>query len=388
MQTTSSRLLSLDVLRGITIAGMILVNNPGSWQHIYTPLQHARWDGLTPTDLVFPFFMFIMGVSIYLSYKKFDFRFSHQTCLKLVRRSLLLFLIGLFLNYFGLFCRTLASLRIEEIALGQKWLIAATDILPDLRIMGVLQRLALASLLASMITLCLRRKALPWLIGGILVVYGIGMIAAGSLTLNDENIVGVVDRAVLGTSHMYKLHGINFEPEGLLSTLPCIAHVLIGVVVGRFIDTQHHTDKIRKLFLFGTVLLFAGLLLQYALPINKSLWSSTYVLVTCGLASLLFGLLIWLIDIKGWRRGWVFFESFGINPMAIFVIGGILTTLIGNIGFTFHEQHTSLKGFVYDTLLVPYAGYELGSLLFALLFVGICWGISYILYRKNIYIKI
>lgn len=383
------RILALDVLRGITIAGMITVNNPGSWSYVYAPLKHAAWNGLTPTDLVFPFFMFIMGVSMYISYKKFDFRFSGQTFVKLFRRSLLLFLIGLFLNWFGLFCRTLGALRLEDLSLGAKLLEAAVYQCGNLRILGVLQRLALVSFFGALILLWVKPRRVLWIAGAVLVSYTALMVGTGSLELTEGNIAARVDMALLGASHMYRIDGLPFDPEGFVSTIPCIAHVLLGVWAVQLIDTnQGHAVRIQRLFIFGTVCLFAGFLLDYLFPINKTLWSSSYVLVTCGLASLLFALLIWIIDMNGRRRWCVFFESFGVNPMAIFVMAGIFSNLLGNIGFMFGGRYVTLKGFLYGDLLEPVLGAYFGSLVFALLFIVLCWSIGHILYRKKIYIKL
>ena len=183
----NKRLLSLDILRGITIAGMIMVNNPGSWGSIYAPLKHAAWNGLTPTDLVFPFFMFIMGVSIYISYSKFGFKFSASTFTKLLRRSLVLFAIGLFLNWFGLTCRGMSALRDSDL----NWILRFWDAgflhLEKWRIMGVLQRLALVSFCGSFILLVVKQRFIPWLIGVILLGYSALMIGTGSLELSVEN---------------------------------------------------------------------------------------------------------------------------------------------------------------------------------------------------------
>ena len=392
-KTVSSRLLSLDVLRGITIAGMIMVNNPGNWGSIYAPLGHAKWDGLTPTDLVFPFFMFIMGVSMFLSYKKFDFKFSNQTFTKLLRRSVLLFLIGMALGWFGLFCRGLNEMRGIELPLLEKIGQSAFNF-ENLRILGVLQRLALVSFFGSMIVLLVKPKRIPWIIGFILLFYWILMAVTGSYTASENSLVAIIDRAVLGVTHMYTEHlpdgtSIPFDPEGLLSTLPCIAHVLLGFWAGKLIsDTKDNNVRIQKLFIFGTIILFIGFLLNYGFPINKKIWSSSFVLATCGLAALLLGLLVWIIDIKGRKRWSVFFESFGVNPMFIYVIAGILSILLGNIGFLYYGEWTSIKGFVYNQWLTPIFGNYLGSLLFALLFVTINWMIGHILYKRKIFIKL
>ena len=390
---TSSRLLSLDVLRGITIAGMIMVNNPGSWGSIYTPLEHAQWNGLTPTDLVFPFFMFIMGVSMYLSYKKFDFKLSGQTFTKLLRRSVLLFLIGLSIGWFSLFCRGLNGLRAEDMSLFDKILQSANSF-EHLRILGVLQRLALVSFFGSFIVLSVKPKRIPWLIGFILLFYWILMAVTGSYAENDSSLVSIIDNAVLGVKHMYTDNlpdgsKVVFDPEGLLSTLPCIAHVLLGFLAGKLIsESKDNNQRIQKLFIFGTIIMFIGFLLNYGFPINKKIWSSSFVLATCGLASLLLALLLWIIDVKGKKKWSIFFESFGVNPMFIYVVAGILSILLGNIGFTYFAEWFSLKGFVYTQWLSPVFGDYLGSLVFALSFVTINWFIGHILYKKKIYIKL
>jgi predicted acyltransferase len=392
-KVVSNRLLSLDVLRGITIAGMIMVNNPGSWSSIYAPLGHAQWNGLTPTDLVFPFFMFIMGVSMFLSYKKFDFKISTQTFTKLLRRSILLFLIGLALGWFSLFCRGLNGLRGEDVSIFEKIWQSASNI-EHLRILGVLQRLALVSFFGSLAVLIFKPKRMLWLIGIILLFYWIMMALSGSYSENESSLVYIIDRAVFGVTHLYTDHlpdgtSVVFDPEGLLSTLPCIAHVLLGVWAGKLIsESKDNGLRIQKLFIFGTIILFAGFLIDYGFPINKKIWSSSFVLATCGLASLLLGLLIYIIDIKGHKRWSVFFESYGINPLFIYVVAGILSILLSSIGFMNIGEWISLKGYFYSQWLSPVFGDYLGSLIFALIFVTINWFIGHILYKKKIYIKL
>ncbi len=384
------RLLSLDILRGFTIAGMLMVNNPGSWSHIYAPLRHAEWNGITPTDLVFPFFMFIMGVSMYISYSKFDFKFSQTTFFKLLRRSALLFLIGLGLNYFGLFCRTLSSAIVAgELGFGESLYQAGIASLSKLRIMGVLQRLALVSFCGSFILLTVRQKKLKWIIASILLIYTVVMVGTESLSLSMDSIVAKVDLAIFGADHLYKTGGIPFDPEGLFSTIPCIAHVLIGVIAGSIMSqTKDLNIKALNLFIYGSVVMIFGFLWDYAMPMNKIIWSSSYVLVTCGLASLLLGLLVWIIDVK-WKKRWaIFFKSFGVNPMAIFVMGGIISILISTIGFHYNGKFISIKGFIYSECLSPIFGNTLGSLAFAILFIIVCWRIAHHLMRKKIYIKI
>lgn len=385
------RLLSLDVLRGITIAGMIMVNNPGSWGAIYAPLRHAEWDGLTPTDLVFPFFMFIMGVSMYISYSKFDFNLNKGTFIKLLRRSALLFLIGLLLNWFGLICRHMSSLsQTTDYSWFQRLYESAFYYLQDLRILGVLQRLAIVNFCGSLILLTVKKKYIPFIVFGILLCYSVVMVLTGSLTLSETNIIAQIDNMILGSSHMYKINGMAFDPEGLFSTIPCIAHVLIGVMAGSYIlSTEDNKERMEQLFIFGTLIMVLGFLWHYYTPINKTLWSSSYTLVTCGLASLLLSILLWIIDVKGYTKPTRFFEAFGVNPMAIFVLGGIMSNLVSNIGITLNDgSWISFKGLIYNHINVPIFGDKLGSLVFALGFILVCYLIALPLYKKKIYIKI
>ena len=385
------RLLSLDVLRGITIAGMIMVNNPGSWGAIYAPLRHAEWDGLTPTDLVFPFFMFIMGVSMYISYSKFDVKFNKSTFIKLLRRSALLFLIGLLLNWFGLTCRHMSSLaQTTDYSWFRRLYESAFFYLQDLRILGVLQRLAIVNFCGSLILLTVKKKYIPFIVFGILLCYSIVMVLTGSLTLSENNIISQIDNIVLGGSHMYHINNIAFDPEGLFSTIPCIAHVLIGVMAGSYIlGTEDNKERMEQLFIFGTLIMVLGFLWHYVTPINKTLWSSSYTLVTCGLASLLLSILLWIIDVKGYTKPTRFFEAFGVNPMAIFVAGGIISNLVSNIGITLATgTWISIKGLIYNYVNVPLFGDKLGSLVFAICFILVCYLIALPLYKKKIYIKL
>lgn len=385
-QRQSSRLLSLDILRGITIAGMIMVNNPGSWSYVYTPLGHAQWHGLTPTDLVFPFFMFIMGVSTFMSLRKFNFQPTKEAVWKIVRRTLLIFLIGLTLGWFGRLTSGLAN--------GESFLEAATTHFDTLRVLGVLQRLALAYGFSALLAVLFKNKHLPWVIAILLVAYHLILHFGNGYEMSEQNIIAVVDRTLWGTDHMYKDwtpagERIAFDPEGLLSTLPSIAHVLIGFLFGKLIveNKDNHT-RVEKLLIWGTILAFAGLLLQYGCPINKKIWSSTFVLTTTGFAAQLLGLLIWIIDIHKKERWSRFFHSFGVNPLIVYVFAGVMANLVSSIRFNWQGEAISIKGFAYDVMLRPWAGDYFGSLLYALLFVTLCWLFGHILYKRNIYIKI
>lgn len=364
--TQTSRLLSLDVMRGITISGMILVNDPGSWQYIYTPLHHADWNGFTPTDLVFPFFMFIMGISMFFSLQKYQFCLSSKSTVKIIRRTVVIFLVGLGLNLFG-----------------HIWNYGF-DHFENLRIWGVMQRLALAYGLGTFIGLTVNHKYLLHTATFILVFYWALLALTGSLELSPDNLVAIVDNVIVGASHMYHdtmADGtvIAFDPEGLLSTLGSVAHVLLGFFVGKMI-LDYSKDKehlVRNIFILGTILTFAGLLLSYGCPINKKLWSSTFVLVTCGFGSLFLGLLIWIIDINKQKKWTLFFESFGINPLYLYVQAAVLAILLAGC-----------RDYMYQEVFVPWLGSYGASLAWAVFFVLLNWIPGYWLYKKQIYIKI
>ena len=212
--------------------------------------------------------------------------------------------------------------------------------------------------------------------------------------MSEENIIAVVDKALWGPAHMYKDNTpegvrIALDPEGLLSTIPSIAHVLIGFLFGKMIvENRNNHTKVEKLLIWGTILAFSGLLLQYGCPINKKIWSPTFVLVTTGFAAQLLGLLIWIIDIHKKEKWSRFFHAFGVNPLIVYVFAGVLANLVGNIRFAWQGETISVKSFTYSALIQPWAGNYFGSLLYALLFVTVCWLFGYILYKKNIYIKL
>lgn len=401
-----SRILALDILRGITIAGMIMVNNPGSWGAIYAPLEHAPWFGLTPTDLVFPFFMFIMGISTYISLRKYEFAYSHATLVKIVKRTVAIFLIGLAVGWFGRFCYGLAGAD-SSLPLWER-IVDAANRFSTMRILGVMQRLALCYCAVSIIAITMKHNRIPYVIAGILVVYGILLLSFHGLEFSLRNIVYVVDHAIFGDAHLYKdtvttLVGsvsgssefsvdiyqrqrLPIDPEGLLSTLPSIAHVLIGFCCGRIIvGEKDNMKRVLSFLIIGAILTFAGFLLSYGMPISKKLWTPTFVLATCGLASTLLALLIWIIDIKGYKKWTRFFEAFGINPLFMYVLGGVLGILFGSVSIGGHSIHN----WIYSEALVPLVGDKtFASLLYALIFIAINWSIGYVLYKKKIYIKI
>lgn len=383
---TSQRLLALDVLRGITIAGMIMVNNPGSWSYVYAPLDHSQWNGLTPTDLVFPFFMFIMGISTYISLRKYHFEFSGSAALKIIRRTIVIFAIGLGIAWFSLSCRTFNSLSGEDISFWQR-LGESISNFGHLRILGVMQRLAICYGATALIALLVKHKYIPYIIATTLIGYFLLLIFGNGFEYNDTNILSVADRAVLGVSHIYKDNGI--DPEGLLSTIPAIAHVLVGFCCGKLLmEVKDMNEKLQRLFLMGTILTFVGFLLSYGCPINKKVWSPTFVLTTCGLGSSFLALLVWIIDVKDNKKWCRFFEAFGVNPLFMYVLGAVLTILLGNIMIRYMGDSMSLHGYFYNMILRPALGDYPSSLAYALIFVVFNWIFGYALYKKNLYIKI
>lgn len=377
----NKRLLALDVMRGMTIAGMLLVNNPGSWGAIYPPLRHAQWNGLTPTDLVFPFFMFIMGMSAFMSLRKYDFAISWPVIWKIVRRTVILFAIGIGIILLARLIRGVGNGNLE-------W--SRVFDFSNIRILGVIPRLAICYGIGSLIAI-FSRSWLKWVVVAMLVIYAILLIIGNGYEFSEQNIINIVDRSVLGVNHMYTdtIDGVSlkFDPEGFLSTLPSIAHMLIGFLAAKMMmGYQDNNLRVMNIMLLGAALTFAGFLLAYGLPLNKKIWSPTFVLTTCGLASLLLGMLIWLIDIKGYNRWCAFFRDFGVNPLFMYVWGTVLSILLGAI----KVSETSLHTLYYRDLLIPMCmGDEtLASCCFAITFVCFVWIFAYILYRNKIYIKI
>ncbi len=336
--------------------------------------------------------MFIMGISTYISLKKYNFEFSHAAGMKILKRTIVIFLIGMAIGWFSRFCYYWASAP-DDLSFGEK-LWASVWTFDRIRILGVMQRLALCYGAASIIALTMKHKHIPYLIASLLIGYFILLMCGNGFAYNETNILSVVDRAILTPAHMYKDNGI--DPEGLLSTIPAIAHVLLGFCVGRLmLDGNKSEDRasflnsqLITLFLVGVILTFSGFLLSYGCPINKKIWSPTYVFVTCGLASSFLALLIWIIDVKGYKKWSMFFEAFGVNPLFMYVLGGVLSILFGSISFPWGDGSISIHGFLYNIVLMPVFGETAGSLAFALLFIAINWCIGYQLYKRKIYIKI
>ena len=370
--SATQRLVSLDVFRGITIAGMVLVNNPGTWAHIYWPLQHASWHGWTPTDLVFPFFLFIVGVAITLAFgsRVESGRSKRDLYLKVIKRSLIIFAIGLFLNGFPYFS------------------------LSELRIPGVLQRIAVCYLIASIIFLETKIRTQIAITIALLLIYWFLLkfipapgFAAGDLT-KEGSLPSFIDRVVFG-KHVWAEAKV-YDPEGLLSTIPALATTLIGVLTGHWLRTKHSAyEKVAGLFVAGAICVALGWAWNSFFPINKALWTSSYVLFTGGLALQLLALCYWVIDIKGYRRWAKPFEIFGVNAIALYVGAGLMAALLGLIKVTGGDgKKIPLGGWIYDNLFASWASPINASLAFAIVFVLVWLALMWALFRRNIFIKV
>ncbi len=367
--TRPPRLTSLDALRGMTIAGMILVNNPGSWKDIYPPLKHASWDGMTPTDLVFPTFLFIMGVSIAIALTNRLSRGSSTLAIiaKVIWRSIVIFGLGLALNGFPNY------------------------ILETLRIPGVLQRIAICYLFGSLIFISTGPKVQIALIPILLAAYTAIMrfVEVPGFPLGDlsraGNVAAHFDRILLA-GHIYKP---EYDPEGILSTMPALVTTLIGMWAGRRLSSGlRGSQEVGGLVFVGIISLAMGYAWGTQIPINKALWSGPFVLVAAGYAMLALGVAHRLIDLNG-KRQWVTpFVIFGVNPIAAYVLSGLVSRLMGMELISRGESKIAPKPFLYETLFTPYLHSIDASLAWAISYVFFWLVIMAILYRFKIIIKV
>ena len=384
-KTKSSRILAVDILRGITIAAMILVNNPGGPEEEgFAPLLHAEWIGLTPTDLIFPTFMFIMGITTYLSLRKFNFTWSATCARKIAKRAFLLWGIGLALVWLFAFTRGMISADNADLGFVQRMGVAANSF-AHMRLLGVLPRLGICYGLAAVIALSVNHKFIPWLIAGIFVAYYILLELGNGYAHDTTNILDIIDKIILGEGHVYKWD--SPDPEGFLSTFPALAHVLIGFCVGKVImNLDNLNDKIERMFIIGALLIIAGVLLAYLCPISKKLWTPTFAMVTCGIGCTLLALLTWAIDKHHYVNGVTkFFDVFGVNPLALYVLSDLLLIPISMLPlFGGHTLHQIL----YSNVLTAFLPVPWASVTYAILYVLLNWVVGYYLWKKKIYIKL
>jgi predicted acyltransferase len=391
------RIVSIDALRGLTVALMILVNNPGSWAHVLPPLRHAAWHGCTPTDLVFPFFLFIVGVSMAVSFERRRAAGADAGLLRrrIVRRSALILALGLLLNAFpfGLPLSPGQAAAFTLADLAEPW--------TGLRLPGVLQRIALCYLAAGLIVTGLpgRRGRLA-AAAGLAVVYELAMRLplvpgwGGGSFGPDDNLVRWLDLQVLGANHMLVAGGHAFDPEGLLSTLPAVLTTLLGYAAAGVLRlapgaAAPRPERARALAVWGAALTAAGWALAPLEPVNKQLWTLTYVLVTGGLAALGLAAAYWLLDLRGWRAWARPALVFGANPLLAFVGSGVLARLMSRIRVPQADgAEASLQRIVYAGLLEPCAGAEAASLAYALIQIAFWLAALEVLYRRRVYVRI
>lgn len=372
--TTPQRYYALDVLRGLTVALMILVNNPGSWSHIYPPFKHASWHGFTPTDWVFPSFLFVVGNAMSFSMRKYEMRKSSFVLKKVLKRSLSIFIIGLLLTAFPFVYRSGDEILFKNLL--------------DLRIMGVLQRIALCYLLASIIVYFLKPVKIVSICVSILLAYWGIMYFFGTPPSPydlETNAALKLDMFFIDKTNLYKGFGIPFDPEGLLSTVPATVNVLAGYITGKYIQSYGNSMKaVISLILSGLTILALGLIWNPFFPINKPLWTSSYVLYSIGWTLIVLAILMYITEIKKHRKWSYFFVVFGKNPLFIFVLSGLVAKILGIISF----NGSSLKGWIYNNLYLNWFDNKLASLLFAISFLILMWAQGRWLDKRKIYIKV
>jgi predicted acyltransferase len=391
------RLLSLDVFRGITIAGMLLVNNPGTWSAIFPPLEHAEWNGWTPTDLIFPFFLFIVGITTHLSLSARRARGDDDSAVvrQILRRGIIIYLLGFAMAMFPFYqWGTIASIpnatpwdrilyRIEHV-----------------RILGVLPRIAIVYICAGLLTLKTTLKQQIVIIATLLFGYWFAMtlipvpgeheIGAMLLNTHDRNLAAWLDRAILGTNHTWS-GSVTFDPEGPMSTIPAIATSMLGVIAGRWIVRKEKPllERISGMFAVGAIGMMVGLMWNWAFPINKSLWTSSYVIFTAGMACVAIATIMWIVDycnVKWWTKPFVIY---GVNPIVAFVGSGVLARLIYTLWHvSYHGQSVAIQDAIYQILFLPWLPPRVASLAFAISFVVLWYGILTVLYRRNIILKV
>lgn len=382
----TQRYYSLDVFRGATVALMILVNNPGSWANIFSPFEHATWHGCTPTDLVFPFFLFAVGNAMAFVMPRFHERGDAFFLKKVIRRAVLIFLIGLFLNWSPFIQWK------DNVLVFKQW--------GNIRILGVLQRIAVCYFFASLIAYFFRTKAAIIVSIVLLISYWLLCFFAGR-NGDPYSLPGYfgteVDKAILGVSHMYKGEGVAFDPEGVASAIAAIVQVVIGYLAGKYIKEKGKTwEMLSHLFIAASLLVFTGFCWDMAFPINKKIWTSSFVLYTSGIGLMVLGLLIYLIEFKSAKGAWSrFFDVFGKNPLFIFFLSGFLPRVLALLRWADHYDEHGKPVFLspfpwfYQYICKPLStNLKIGSLVYALCMVAFYWSIVYFLDKKKIYIKV
>jgi predicted acyltransferase len=375
-KTISQRYLSLDVLRGLTVALMIVVNTPGSWAAIYAPFKHAEWHGFTLTDLVFPTFLFVVGNALSFSLKKLEDVSFGDFFKKVAKRTLIIFMIGVLLNLFPF------------VVFGDDGSVTLKNFL-EVRIFGVLQRIALCYFFGSLIIYFFRKTSVIVAISAFIllsywaILYYFGQ--KGNPYGLEGNAVRTLDVLLFNSKNLYQGFGIAFEPEGVLSTWPSIVNVLIGYLTGRYLQKQgNNTTAVYRLVGVGIVFLAIGFVWDYNFPINKPIWTSSYVLFSLGWDLVITGVLIALIDVLNFKKWTYFFEVFGKNALFIYILAWVIMKIFHLIKI----NGSSISSLFYKNILSSWMADKNASLVFAVLYMLLLWVIGLILDKKKIYVKV
>jgi predicted acyltransferase len=389
------RLISLDVFRGITVAGMLLVNNPGTWSAIYPPLEHAEWNGWTPTDLIFPFFLFIVGITTHLSLSARRERGDDDSVLvkQIIRRGAIIYLLGFLMAAFP-FYQTGA---IEGLA-NPTWWDRVVYRAEHVRIMGVLARIGIVYIFAGLLTLRTTLKQQVVILAALLYGYWFAMtlipipgkdIGALLLGTPSETLQAYVDRAILTKNHIWS-GSVTYDPEGILSTIPAIGTAILGVMAGRWIKQPRPLiERIAGLFAAGCLAMVVGLMWNWSFAINKNLWTSSYVLFTAGMGCATLATIMWLVEehnIRWWTKPFVIY---GVNPIVAFVGSGVLARIIYSLWkVDYKGTPTSMEAVIYKSAFEPFFEPKNASLAMAFATVVFWFLILAFLYRKKIFLKV
>lgn len=374
MQTSNTRFTALDVFRGITVCFMIIVNTPGNYQTTYGPLLHASWHGFTPTDLVFPSFLFAVGNAMSFTVSRFQRMTQAQALGRIFKRTAIIFILGYLMYWFPF------------VHWDESGNIAANPIATT-RIFGVLQRIALAYCFASLLIYYFNwKRALLLSIIGLLAYWALLLVFGepGHQLSLQGNAVVKLDTWLIGPNHLYMGEGVPFDPEGLLSTLPAIANVTAGYAAGYFLQQKGNTyESLAKLLLAGCALLAVTYVWDLLFPVNKKLWTSSFVVLTVGLDCILLAGLVYMIDFLGYIRWTYFFQVFGRNPLFIYLVSELVVILF----FFLRAGDKSWYAAIYQNVF-RHAGAYLGSFLFAFSFMIFCWLVGYVLDKRKIYVRV
>jgi predicted acyltransferase len=394
------RLLALDVFRGLTVAGMLLVNDPGTWSSIYPPLEHAAWNGWTPTDLIFPFFLFIAGVTTHLSLQARRDRGDDEHAIRrqIIRRGLLIFLFGFLVNGFPFFTWG----TIDGVA-NPSFMFRVVDRLYHWRIMGVLQRIGVAYLCAALLSqgatvkqMVIRIATLLygyWFVMTALPVPDTGVLGQFAISSPEHTMAAWWDRFFLDWgrfgNHLW-VSSKTWDPEGILSTIPAIATAMLGNLAGQWIGSKRpFSERLNGMFAVGALGMMAGLMWNWSFPINKSIWTSSYVVFCAGMAVLAIATIMWIVDVHNVKRWTKPFVIYGLNPMVAFVGSGVMARLIYSIfKVNYNGKPIALEAAIYQSVFASWLDPVNASLAFALTFVLFWFGVLYVLYRKNIVLKV